>query len=95
MDGKFKVGDQGTANDGCREATSTPAGVAKRLRTFHEITDQDLHDLYDFVDCGTRGRILLDGKTYYWSLYITDVMDTTYPDGRLKWIAGKPNPIDP
>jgi hypothetical protein len=95
VDERFENGDQGSQEEFCKKATVAPIGVSRRIRSYHEITDREFHDRYDFVACGNRGRILLDGKTYQWTLYITDTMDTTYPDNRLKRIAGKPNPNRP
>lgn len=68
---RFVGGPVGGDITGCNQmAPPTPQNLRRRLLIYHRISQQDLHDLYDFVDCGVQGTISVDGHAYGWKLYL-------------------------
>lgn len=65
--------------------------VRWRLAHFHNISEQDLHDRYSFLDCGNQGTLRTAGHAFVWKSYVGNVFSTTYPDGQEHLLGGKPD----
>jgi hypothetical protein len=76
----------------CSEVKESPDAIRRCFVNFHPVTPPQMHALYSFVGCGVHGRILYQGKTYHWKFYITEEIETDFPDGKTRMLAGKPDP---
>ena len=77
----------------CSEVKETPDSIRRRFNHFHPVTSSQLHASYSFVGCGVQGRILYHSKMFHWKFYITEEIETDFPDGKTRMLAGKPDPL--
>lgn len=73
----------------CKYYTLTAAKVRVMFKTYHPITESEMHDDYSFSDCGIRGTVKVGGKIFHWDSDPGNTMTTDYPDGVERTLGGK------
>jgi hypothetical protein len=78
-------------SDACKDFRVTSEQVRSRFRTYHRLTQDELHDRYILAPCWVDGELTIKGKTYTWRARPGNTIETTYPDGAAKMLGGKPS----
>lgn len=65
--------------------------VRQLFKEARPVTQKQIHDNYTWVECFVRGEIYLGNKTYNWKIRPGNLLETDYPDGKIKNLGGKPS----
>ena len=71
----------------CRPSITT-AEIRARFRRFHPMREGEFESI-SYLQCGYQGTVRVGDWTFTWKSYAGELMETTYPDGKLHRLAGK------
>ena len=65
--------------------------VRRRFRTYHAVTNREVHDEYVEPSCLIKGQVLYHGRSFTWEANEGNLLWTTWPSGKGVLLGGEPS----
>ena len=73
----------------CRGFRLTSKQVRARFRSYHQVSESELHDDYSYLPCWFDGTIVVQQRKYTFRANPGNTIETDYPDGKVKTLGGR------